>query len=87
MPDDRHCYLCGKTWMLETHHIFSGPYRKKSEQYGFLVTLCSWCHRHPTIGVTYNKERNQILKRKAQEQFEQTHSRAEFRQIFGKSYL
>lgn len=81
------CHMCGKTWMIEHHHVFAGPYRKKSTQYGYVWPLCAWCHRHPIIGVHYNQERNLMLKREAQEDFEKTHSREEFRRIFGKSYI
>ena len=44
----RKCWLCGRTGVgepLDKHHIFGGPYRKKSEKYGLTVDLCHYsCH-------------------------------------------
>lgn len=68
------------------HHIFSGPYRKASTKHGMVVPLCIDCHTGPE-GVHQNQRLNLRLKATAQEGFEQTHSREEFRKIFGKSYL
>ena len=37
------CWLCGANGYsdhLDRHHIFGGPYRKKSEKYGLVVYLC-----------------------------------------------
>ena len=37
------CYLCGRPALyndpLDNHHVFLGPYRKKSEKYGLTVYL------------------------------------------------
>lgn len=82
----RKCYLCGSTQWIEVHHVFSGPYRKASEKYGMTVDLCATCHRGPR-GVHQNAEANRRLKAWFQGKFEETHSRAEFREIFGKSYI
>ena len=38
-------------------------------------------------GIHFNKELDLRVKRMAQEVFEQTHTREEFRNIFGKSWL
>ena len=82
----RKCHLCGSTWYVEKHHVFSGPYRKASEKHGMTVDLCASCHRGPQ-GVHQNAELNRRLKREFQGIFEQEHSREEFRRIFGKSYI
>lgn len=81
-----HCFFCGGATWLEEHHIFSGPYRKKSEKYGYKVTLCHWEHNESPEGVHYNKEKRDYLKRMAQKEFEKTHTREEFIAEFGKSY-
>ena len=83
----RYCYFCGRTDTIERHHIFQGAYRKKSEKYGFVVDLCHDHHNEPPHGVHHNRANNLILKKMAQEQFEQTGTREEFRKLFGKSYL
>ena len=38
-------------------------------------------------GIHFNKELDTSVKQMAQEIFEETHTREEFREIFGKSYL
>ena len=83
---DKVCLLCGRGGLLHTHHIFSGPYRKASTKYGLVVPLCMACHTGPR-GVHSDYQLNLILKRQAQEEFEETHGRDEFRRIFGKSYI
>lgn len=83
----RSCYICGRTDWVEIHHVFSGPYRKKSTKYGMVVPLCKWHHTEPPKGVHANQKRNLALKREFQEKFERNHTREEFRAIFGKSYL
>lgn len=82
----RKCYLCGSTQWIEVHHVFSGPYRKASEKHRMTVDLCATCHRGPR-GVHQDAEANKRLKAGFQGKFEETHSRAEFRLIFGKSYI
>ncbi len=96
------CYLCAllDSWpkyypagMLDKHHIFGGPNRKLSEKYGLYVYLCQHHHTGDIKGnkdAVHSPDKNDygdFLKRLAQTRFEETHSREEFRQIFGKSYL
>ena len=38
-------YLCGRYAQTEEHHIFGGPNRKLSEEYGLKVDLCRECHQ------------------------------------------
>lgn len=83
----RECYICGRTDWIERHHIFGGPYRKASERHGLMVDLCHWCHNEPPAGVHHNSEVNHRLKAGFQGKFEETHTRQEFLEIFGKSYL
>ena len=77
------CYLCGKWGPTETHHVFNGPYRKKSEEDGFTVRLHSQCHRF----VHDHPETAKTLKKRGQKIFELSHSREEFIERYGKSYL
>lgn len=82
------CYICNISGYLEEHHIFFGTaYRKKSEHYGLKVHLCYNHHRDPVSGVHFNKELDLMLKKRAQEVFEKSHSREEFMREFGKNYL
>ena len=87
MQNKKECYLCGRQFELECHHVFAGvANRKLSDKYGLWVYLCHNCHTG-TNGAQYAKDLNLRLKQEAQEAFEKTHTRKEFMQIFGKNYL
>ena len=85
----RECEICGSTMWLERHHCFNGAYRKKSEKFGAVATLCHFCHNEPPNGVHYNFEMMRQLKAKYQikimEEYRMTEK--EFIQEFGKSYI
>mgnify|MGYP006912864981 CR=1 FL=1 len=87
LSTERKCYLCGSQQMIEEHHIYSGALRKISEKHGFKVYLCHYCHNEPPNGVHFCKERNLLLKRQCQREYEKTHSRADFIRIIGRNYL
>lgn len=79
---------CHITRGIEFHHIFYGTAnRKKSEKYGLVVPLCLKHHNIPPLGVHFNRENNLVLKRWGQRKFEETHTRQEFMDIFGKNYI
>lgn len=91
------CYLCAVLEMdfstktgLEEHHIFGGnPNRKHSEEHGLKVYLCREHHRESNEAV-HRPDRNnhqRLLQEIAQAVFEKKHTREEFVEIFGKSYL
>ena len=84
------CWKCGKWGWLEEHHIFGGPFRKKSEKYGLKVGLCGdTCHRlgeesaHQCAATAL--QLHQYGQRKYME--EQGATVDEFRAQFGKNYL
>lgn len=85
---ERECYVCGTTQDIHEHHIFEGTAnRRQSEKYGMKIFLCGRHHNMSNQGIHFNKELDRAVKQMAQEIFEQTHTREEFRAIFGKSYL
>lgn len=84
---ERECYVCGTTQNLHEHHIFGAANRKHSESYGLKIYLCAPHHNMSDKGIHFNKELDISVKQMAQEIFEETHTREEFREIFGKSYL
>lgn len=87
MQDEKFCYVCGSRMNLQCHHIFGGTAnRRKSEQYGLKVWLC-FEHHLGRDGVHYNKALMEHMHKVGQEAFEKTHTREQFRQEFGKSYL
>ena len=93
MPDYETCWLCGRNGSndpLERHHIFGGPCRDKSEQYGLVVYLCgNRCHRLGKDAAHRSAGTRSLLRRygqkKAMEELGWTVD--EFRAVFGKNYL
>ena len=91
--DDGTCYLCmmlnsdyQRRDNLEEHHVFMGPNRRKSEQYGLKVYLC---HEHHTEGkeaVHRNYETCRKLQQEGQQAFERVYPYKDFLRIFGKNY-
>lgn len=81
VEEQKWCQLCGSTNNLHIHHIFEGRNRKNSTKYNMLVRLCNNCHSW------VHKTNYQEFKKKAQKEFEMTHTRDEFIQIFRRNYL
>jgi hypothetical protein len=81
------CYICGEYGPTEEHHIFGGSNRKISEQNGFKVDLCHFCHNEPPFGVHYNRKQSDALKKECQLKYEETHSHNEFMGLIGKNYI
>ena len=80
--------MCNTTQDIHEHHIFEGTAnRRQSEKYGMKIFLCGRHHNMSNQGIHFNKELDTSVKQMAQEIFEETHTREEFREIFGKSYL
>lgn len=42
--DYPYCFICGSPRNLHTHHIFNGPFRRKSDRDGLVIPLCARCH-------------------------------------------
>lgn len=100
LQDTKECYLCRIEAMkkgyvgeltdqgLDEHHIFPGTSnRKKSEQHGLKVHLCHFKHHLGPEGPHMNRIIDLSLKGIAQREFERNHTREEFIQEFGKSWL
>lgn len=98
--EEGECFLCARLepWPkyhkdLERHHIYWGCRHEAAEQYGFTVNLCPHHHRGDDKGdkdAVHRPDKNDYgnyIKRWAQNEFEKTHSREEFMEIFGKSWL
>jgi hypothetical protein len=88
-----YCFACGKNANfepLDCHHVYGGPYRKKSEKYGLKVYLHhNSCHIFGAEAVHRNAKVDKELKAVVQERSMQHYgwSEDDFRAIFGKSYL
>ena len=87
IQDEKQCYFCGRTVGLEDHHIFFNALRPIAERFGLKVWLCWYHHRDTKHGVHGNREMDLILKRKAQEVFEQKYSHDKYMATIGRNYL
>lgn len=85
----KECYLCRRMTNTERHHVFNGPFRKKSEKYGYVVNLCHWCHNEPPDGVHFNQETDTWLKARFQRKAmkENGWSTEDFIREFGRNYI
>ena len=83
------CFLCGRWAALERHHVYNGPFRKKSEKYGAIVGLCHACHNEPPDGVHFDQTTDDMLKALFQRRImeEQKWTVSDFIREFGKNYL
>lgn len=87
---DHRCYYTKREGDgLQTHHIYFGGNRQVSDDNGFTVYL--WWDRHiagsPFKTPHNDRDTDLYLKRLCQEKFEETHTREEFIELIGKSYL
>ncbi len=91
---DKTCYLClllygdiSPKQTQEHHCIFGTANRRVAERLGLKVYLCRYHHTEGPEAVHNNAHNARILKIRAQEAYERTHSRAEWMKEVGKSYL
>lgn len=89
ISEEKRCYICHSRSWIEIHHVFGGPDRKTSEEYGLVVPLCHYCHNEPPKGVHFNKEIRRKLQGDVQRIAMEYYgwSVEDFRDRFGKNYL
>lgn len=87
LQKNKRCAVCHRTDELHEHHIFEGPNRRLSEQYGLKVWLCARHHNMSGEGVHFNTGLDLRLKRIAQRQFEKQYGHEKFMKLFGRNYL
>lgn len=74
------CENCGKfSKKLDPHEIYGGSNRKRSIKYKFVKLLCRECHLNENII-------NQ-LRIDTQKEYMKTHTKEEFIELIGKSYI
>ena len=78
----RYCAICRRP-ATDRHHIYEGSRRQASERAGMVVWLC---HDHH-MAIHHDEAANLRMKQAAQREFEKTHTREEFMEIFHKSYI
>ena len=81
------CFFCGIPAQC-THEVFYGTANRKiSIQNGFCVGLCHKHHNMSNKSVHNDIEMDKLLKKIYQEKYEESHTRAKFLSLIGKSYL
>lgn len=87
LQEEKECWFCGKTNELHLHHIYGNANRNISDKNGFVVYLCLRHHTGSKQSVHLNKNMDLTLKCCCQSKYEESHTREEFRDLIGKSYL
>lgn len=101
MQSRKECYLCRKAaekqgyfgqlkdYGLHKHHfIFGKGNRPLSERYGLWGYVCEERHHeHGPEAPHVNRDVRYELAADAQREFEKTHTRKEFTDIFGQNYI
>lgn len=89
MSNEKECYMCHTTEDLHKHHVFFGNGRRRlSEQDGCWCYLCARHHNMSDLGVHFNKDLDNFLKRVCQKKWEMVRgTRADFIKRFGRNYL
>lgn len=74
------CEVCGRySKQLDPHEIYGGSNRKRSIKHKFVKLLCRKCHD--------NKEIIKQLRIDTQKEYMKTHTKEEFIDLIGKSYI
>ena len=84
LKEKEECEICGMYDYLEEHHLIPGvANRKISDKYKLTIKIRRACHQN----IHSKKELLEWSKKKGQKLFERKHSREEFIETFGRSYL
>ena len=82
--DTEKCYLCGCTYKLTWHEIYSGKNRQNSMKNGLCLRLCLNCHSKEQEDSQFND----YWRKQGQLYWEEnTGSREEFIKVFRRNYL
>ena len=75
-----YCYYChDHLHKLDMHEVYGGSNRIRSMKYGLCVPLCRKCHSNELV--------IRDLRKWCQREYEKTHTREEFINLIGKSYI
>jgi len=88
MQSRKECLVCGSRNVEKHHCLFGVPRRKYADQDGLWVWLCPEHHRG--INGVHGKNGHwldTLLKKTAQQIYEQTHTREEWLKRYRRNYL
>lgn len=80
------CYMCGRPG-TEWHHVFGAANRRFFEEDGLKVRLCRYCNDMTHFDPDESYRRQEFLHEEGQRAYEQSHTREEFMQRYGRNYL
>lgn len=82
--DTERCYLCGSTYKLTWHEIYTGKNRQNSMRYGLCLRLCLNCHSKEQEDSQFND----YWHKQGQLYWEKNiGSREEFIKVFRRNYI
>lgn len=88
ISNEKRCFICGRQYGLEKHHIFKGTrWRTKSEDWGCWCYLCFDHHRGKHGVHNGNTKLDFQLMQMAQKRFEELYGHDKFMQIFRRNFL
>ena len=88
LQKEKACLICDTTHNVECHHVYFGTANRKiSEKHGFTVWLCNHHHTGSRNSVHQNRELDLMLKKAMQMVYEVDHTREEFMELIGRSYI
>lgn len=74
------CECCGRySKRLDPHEVYGGSNRTRSIKYKFVKLICPECHS--------SESKIMQLRIDTQKEYEETHTREEFIEVIGKSYI
>ena len=88
--EDECCFICGSEKQLELHHIFGGANRRKADDDGLTVYLCSDCHRESRLSVHQSSEMAQLMHAIGELMWLNNHpgsTVSDFSRRYGRNYL
>lgn len=80
------CCKCGRP-REAIHEVFGGKNRQTSIKHGFCIPLCNDCHNMKDTSIHFNPTMALRYKQAMQRKYEETHSREEFIELIGRSYV
>lgn len=83
VKDEQYCFICGRPKTQVHHLVFGIALRKLAEEDKLVAPICDQCH----CAIHENYAAGQMSKMIGQLCYEKTHTREEFRERYGRSYL
>lgn len=88
ISNEKKCWICGKTYDLDKHHIYGAGNRNISERNGFWIYLCKEHHNMSDNSVHFNAKMRHKIQKFCQIKYESLgHTRQEFMNLIGENFI